>query len=28
LLLALMTLAFKNDIERLWPTIMEQIEGG
>lgn len=28
LLLALMTLAFKNDIERLWPAIMEQLEGG
>lgn len=28
LLLALMTLAFKNDIERLWPVIMEQLEGG
>jgi regulator of sigma E protease len=27
-LLALMTVAFKNDIERLWPVIMEQIEGG
>lgn len=28
LLLALMTLAFKNDIERLWPAIVEQLEGG
>ena len=28
LLLALMTVAFKNDIERLWPAIVAQLEGG